>query len=66
MKSLSKTALKVILSLGFFIGFVLMTGEAEDAKVQFAWTIFWLGEIWLSGWGLTKVCPEMFGEDEQV
>lgn len=63
MKKFIKSAIKFILSMGVCMGFVLMCGESENALIQFGWTMFWMGEMLLSGWALFKLFPEEFKED---
>lgn len=63
MKKFIKSVVKGLLTFGAVLGFV-MTAEHENIRMQFLWTMSWAGEMALSAWGLMKLFPEEFKEDQ--
>ena len=64
MKKFIKSVVKVLLTFGAVLVFFLMTAEGENINMQFLWTMLWAGEMALCVWGLMKLFPEDFKEEE--
>lgn len=53
-----KKLIRNILVVGIVIGVFALAGVSEDINVQIKYSIFWLCELILCGYGLNKLEPK--------